>query len=101
NERVSSMLWKNLLKRVSLLHNEQGVIEKRLMEVMKELKVDDYHFNWDRTSCLIEFHYLENNYKLEHSIEKAKKNGLILDNGLDCLMELTQSLEDISILKQY
>lgn len=76
-------------------HNEQSVYEKRLLKVMKDLKIEDYQFNWDRTSCYIEFDYLENSYQLEHSIEKAKKNGLILRNGLDCLMELTQSLEDL------
>ncbi|ASK61560.1 hypothetical protein CFK37_04910 [Virgibacillus phasianinus] len=83
----------NLLKWMP--HNEQSVYEKKLMKVMKELKIENYHFNWDRTSCFIEFQYLEKSYKLEHSIEKAKRKGLILRNGLDCLMELTQSLEDL------
>ncbi|ASN03600.1 hypothetical protein [Virgibacillus necropolis] len=83
----------NLLKWMP--HNDQGLYERRLSKVMKEFKIEDYHFNWDRTSCFIEFDYLENSYRLEHSIEKAKKKGIILRNGLDCLMELTQSLEDL------
>lgn len=62
---------------------------------MKRLKVQNYKFNWDRTSCFVEFSYSGNLYRLEHSIEKAKKNGFFLHNGLDCLMELTQSLEDL------
>lgn len=93
------MFRKNLLKWLPhikwLPHNEQSVYERKLSKVMKELKIENYDFNWDRTSCFIEFRYLENSYRLEHSIEKAKKKGLILGNGLDCLMELTQSLEDL------
>lgn len=87
------MFKKNLLRWMP--HNEQSVYEKRLFKVMKEFKIEDYHFNWDRTSCYIEFHYLESSYRLEHSIEKAKRKGIILRNGMDCLMELTQSLEDL------
>ncbi len=75
--------------------NEQSVYEKKLIGVMKRLKVQNYKFNWDRTSCFVEFSYNGNLYRLEHSIEKAKKNGFFLHNGLDCLMELTQSLEDL------
>ncbi|AXI09287.1 hypothetical protein CUC15_10275 [Oceanobacillus zhaokaii] len=86
-------MLKNLLKWMP--NNEQGVYEKKLTGVMKRLKVQNYKFNWDRTSCFVEFNYNENFYRLEHSIEKAKKNGLLLNNGLDCLMELTQSLEDL------
>ena len=95
--KVNDMLKRNLLKKLfkSLPNNEQSVYEKRLTGVMKRLKVQNYKFNWDRTSCFIEFNYNENFYRLEHSIEKAKKNGLFLHNGLDCLMELTQSLEDL------
>ncbi|WP_077329875.1 hypothetical protein [Virgibacillus siamensis] len=92
------LIRKYLLKWIPLKwmpYNEQAVYEKKLSKVMKELKIENYHFNWDRTSCLIEFQYLGNSYKLEHSIEKARKSGLILRNGLDCLMELTQSLEDL------
>lgn len=90
------MFKKNLLKWIFRTpHNEQNVYERRLIKVMRELKVENYHFNWDRTSCLIEFHYLDDFYRLEHSIEGAKRNGLFLGNGLDCLMGLTQSLEDL------
>ncbi|WP_246206695.1 hypothetical protein [Virgibacillus ihumii] len=84
---------KNLLKWMP--HNEQSVYERKLFKVMKELKIEEYHFNWDRTSCFIEFHYQESSYRLEHSVEKAKRKGLIVRNGLDCLMELTQSLEEL------
>ncbi|WP_087973471.1 hypothetical protein [Oceanobacillus rekensis] len=93
------MLKKNLIIRKLqnwLPNHEQGMYEKKLTRVMKGLKVDDYNFNWDRTSCFVEFHYNENFYRLEHSVDKAKKKGIVLNNGLDCLVELTQSLEDLS-----
>ncbi|MGJ9459845.1 hypothetical protein [Oceanobacillus sp. CF4.6] len=92
------MLKKNFLAKKFLKwipNNEQSVYEKNLTVVMKCLKVQNYNFNWDRTSCFVEFHYNENFYRLEHSVEKAKKKGIVLHNGLDCLMELTQSLEDL------
>ncbi|RLL42681.1 hypothetical protein D8M04_14075 [Oceanobacillus piezotolerans] len=76
-------------------NSEQSVHEKKLTEVMKRLKVENYKFNWDRTGCFVEFHYKENFYRLEHSVQKAKRKGIILRNGLDCLMELTQSLEEL------
>lgn len=88
-----NFLTKNLLKWVP--NNEQRLYEKKLTDVMKRLKIQNYNFNWERTSCFVEFHYNENFYRFEHSIEKAKKNGIILYNGLDCLRELTQSLEDL------
>ncbi|WP_062515569.1 hypothetical protein [Halobacillus sp. KGW1] len=79
-------------------HKEQNICEKKLEKVMKRLKIDDYHFNWDRNSCFIEFAYQGEPYRLEHSIEKAKERGIILRNGLDCLNELTQSLEELCVI---
>ncbi|MGD7043042.1 hypothetical protein [Jeotgalibacillus proteolyticus] len=76
-------------------HKEQSVCEKKLTRVMKRLKIDYFNFNWDRNSCFIEFTYHDESYKLKHSIEKAKKRGVILKNGMDCLVDLTQSLEDL------
>lgn len=57
-------------------NDEQSMYERKLTDVMKRLKVQDFHFNWDRTSCYVEFDYNENFYKLEHSVEKAKKKEL-------------------------
>ncbi|OIJ15133.1 hypothetical protein BKP37_06870 [Anaerobacillus alkalilacustris] len=77
-------------------NNEQDVCERRLRKVMKRLKVENFNFNYDRSSCYIDFHYQNKIYRLEHSIEKAKDKGLImLRNGLDCLSELIDSLEDL------
>lgn len=75
--------------------NDQNASEKKLTRVMKHLKIEDYNFNWDRTSCVIEFRFQGNSYRLEHTLEKAKKKGILLKNGLDCLTELTDSLEDL------
>lgn len=76
-------------------HKEQYICERKLIRVIKRLKIEDFNFNWDRSSCFIEFHYQDTPYRLEHSIEKAKERGIILRNGLDCLTELTLSLEDL------
>ncbi|WP_243459288.1 hypothetical protein [Metabacillus bambusae] len=78
-------------------YQEQDIMcERKLKKIMKRLDIEEFNFNWDRTSCYIEFQYNENSYRMEHSIQKAKRKGLIvLRNGLDCLMELVQSLEDL------
>ncbi|MCQ6274969.1 hypothetical protein JMM81_08345 [Bacillus sp. V3B] len=77
-------------------HREQHICERKLIKIMKRLKIEEYHFNWDRSSCFIEFQYEETSYRMEHSVQKAKEKGVIvLRNGLDCLMELVQSLEDL------
>jgi hypothetical protein len=91
--KVNDMFKNILLKWVP--RKEQNLCEKKLRRVMKRLKIEDYNFNWDRSSCYIEFQYREIPYKLEHSIVKAKKRGIFLRDGLDCLMELTNSLEDL------
>ncbi|UOQ94768.1 hypothetical protein MUO14_07500 [Halobacillus shinanisalinarum] len=90
-------LFKNALFKW-MPHKEQYICERKLMRVIKRLKIEDYNFNWDRNSCFIEFHYQTESYRLEHSIEKAKEKGIILRNGLDCLNELTQSLEDLCVI---
>ncbi|MEB1808826.1 MAG: hypothetical protein LPK26_16305 [Bacillaceae bacterium] len=81
-----------------MFHNEQEMCERRLIAVMRRLKIDDshYNFNWNRSSCYIEFQYKDNTYRMEHSVEAAKEKGIvILRNGLDCLSELVRSLEDL------
>lgn len=78
-------------------HNEQYICERRLIKVMKRLKIEQYNFNWDRTSCFIEIQYQEHSYRIEHSLQKAKEKGIVmLRTGLDCLVQLVESLEDLS-----
>lgn len=89
-----SRLFKNVLFQ-GLPHKEQNVCEHRLIKVIKRLKIEDYTFNWDRNSCFIEFLYKQESYRLEHSVEKAKEKGIVLRNGMDCLNDLTESLEDL------
>jgi hypothetical protein len=77
-------------------HMEQVTCERRVSNVMTRLKIEDFHFNWDRNSCYIEFVYQEHSYMMEHSVEKAKEKGVYgIKNGLDSLMELVVSLEDL------
>ncbi|KZZ85588.1 MULTISPECIES: hypothetical protein [Bacillaceae] len=85
---------KNLLIK-GMPHKEQNVCELKLVKVIKRLKIEDYNFNWDRNSCFIEFYYKQEAYRLEHSIEKANEKGILLRNGMDCLNDLTDSLEDL------
>ncbi|MFG6117377.1 hypothetical protein ACGTN9_19665 [Halobacillus sp. MO56] len=76
-------------------YKDQDTSERKLVDVMKRLKINDFQFNWDRNSCYIEFEYKEQSYRLEHSVEKAKRKGILLKNGVECLAALTQTLEDL------
>lgn len=77
-------------------HKEQYMCERRIIRVMRNFKIEIFNFNWDRNSCYIEFQYQENTYRMEHSIQNAKEKGVVmLKNGLDCLSQLVQSLEDL------
>ncbi|RWZ54451.1 hypothetical protein EQV77_14330 [Halobacillus fulvus] len=92
---LNNYALKNLLFSI-LPHKEQKTCEKKLIKVIKQLKIEDYHFNWDRSSCYIEFRYKGEAYRVDHSVEKAKEKGILLRNGLDCINDLTQTLEDLS-----
>lgn len=79
-----------------MILNKERDYERQLIKVMRRLKVENFYFNWDRNSCFIEFTYQDNSYRMEHSIQKAREKGIVLRNGMDCLHELIQSLEDLS-----
>ncbi|KHE70943.1 hypothetical protein LD39_10850 [Halobacillus sp. BBL2006] len=87
-------MFKNVLFRW-MPHKEQSICERKLVKVIKRLKIENFSFNWDRSSCYVEFNYQGKAYRLDHSVEKAKERGIILRNGLDCMNDLTQSLEDL------
>lgn len=90
NDMLSKFKW------LFRLQTEQDTVEKRVRNIMSRLKVENYHFNWDRDSCYIEFSYQEQSYRMDHSISRAKEKGVFgLKNGLDCLMELVLTLEDL------
>ncbi|TCP29631.1 hypothetical protein EV207_10985 [Scopulibacillus darangshiensis] len=76
-------------------YKEQNMCERKLNRVMRRLEIEKFNFNWDRSSCFIEFCYKEKSYRVEHSVQRAKDKGIILRNGLDCLFELIQSLENL------
>ncbi|WP_332634135.1 hypothetical protein [Halalkalibacter flavus] len=75
---------------------EQDMCERKLVKIMKRLNVAYFDYNWDRSSCYIEFRYHETLYKMEHSADKATGTGVAeFKSGLDCLVELVETLEDL------
>ncbi len=70
--------------------------EKKLDSIMKNLKVSDYHYNWDRYGSWIEFHYKDNLYRLEHSIDKARLQGIIIQYGSEAFAQIVMALEDLN-----
>ncbi|ARK32312.1 hypothetical protein [Halalkalibacter krulwichiae] len=77
-------------------NNEQVLCERRLSRIMKHLNVSYFDYNWDRSSCYISFRYQDILYKMEHCVEHANAKGAqVLRSGLDCLIELIETLEDL------
>ncbi|MFD2509764.1 hypothetical protein [Halalkalibacter alkalisediminis] len=77
-------------------NSEQDLCERKLIRIMKSLNVSYFDYNWDRSSCYIEFRYQDVLYRLEHSVEKANSKGAqVLRSGLDSLNELVETLEDL------
>ncbi|MTH55303.1 hypothetical protein GKZ89_18065 [Bacillus mangrovi] len=91
---LKNRFFRNVLFK-GLPDREQNACEVKLIKTIKRLKIEDYKFNWDRNSCYIEFYYNKELYRLEHSVEKAQEKGILLRNGMDCLNELTDSLENL------
>ena len=70
--------------------------ESKLKRVMERLGITKYNYNWDRFEAWIEFTYKGTLYRFEHSVEKARKNGISLSYGSDAFAQLVLSLEDIA-----
>ncbi|PKM83993.1 MAG: hypothetical protein CVU88_00330 [Firmicutes bacterium HGW-Firmicutes-13] len=62
---------------------------------MKQLKIDEYNFNWDRHRSWIEFRYKDDLYRLDHSVEKARMHGIILHYGSQTFDQMVLALEDL------
>ncbi len=85
-----------IFKMFKIKNDEQDICARKLTRIMKCLNVSYFDYNWDRSSCYIEFRYQDVLYKMEHSVEKANSKGAqVLRSGLDSLMELVESLEDL------
>ncbi|UNC92978.1 J domain-containing protein [Candidatus Contubernalis alkaliaceticus] len=69
--------------------------EKKLDRIMKNLKINKYDYNWDRYGSWIQFHYKEDLYRLEHNIEKARIQGIIIHYGSEAFAQIVLALEDL------
>lgn len=86
----------SIFKIFKIKKDEQDICERKLIRMMKRLNVSYFDYNWDRSSCYIEFRYQDVLYRMEHSVEKANSKGAqVLKSGLDSLIELVESLEDL------
>ncbi|WP_028987638.1 hypothetical protein [Thermicanus aegyptius] len=73
-----------------------GFYEQKLERVMDRLGVESYDFNWDRFGCFVQFEYKGQLYRFEHSVQKAKSNGIELRYGSDAFAQVVLSLEDLA-----
>ncbi|MFV0352278.1 MAG: J domain-containing protein [Oscillospiraceae bacterium] len=70
--------------------------EKKLKTVMERLGVNQYSYDWTRHDCYVQFAYKGQNYRFEHTIEKAKASGHNITSVSDLFASLVLSLEDIT-----
>ncbi|HHW91173.1 MAG TPA: J domain-containing protein [Firmicutes bacterium] len=81
---------------VKRYYGSPEVYERKLDDVMKRFQVDSYNFNWDRWGCWVEFRFKGELYRFEHSIEKAKTQGIDLRSGAEAFAQVVLTLEDLA-----
>lgn len=70
--------------------------ETKLERVMARLGIQEYDYDWSRHGCWVTFVYKGNVYRFEHSLERAKENGINLKYGSDAFAQVVLSLEDLA-----
>ena len=75
---------------------EPSTYEAKLEKVMTRLGVERFDYNWDRSSCWIEFFYKGQVYRFEHSTTNAQNHGMNIKYGSDVFAQLVLSLEDLA-----
>lgn len=81
---------------VKRYYGSPGIYERKLADVMKRLQVDAYNFNWDRWGCWVEFRFQGELYRFEHSLEKARAQGIELRSGAEAFAQVVLTLEDLA-----
>lgn len=81
---------------VKRYYGSPEIYERKLAEVMKRFQVDSYNFNWDRWGCWVEFRFQGELYRFEHSIEKARAQGIELCSGAEAFAQVDLTLEDLA-----
>lgn len=77
-------------------YGKPELYEQKLERVMNRLGVDSYDYHWDRFGCFVQFEYKGQLYRFEHSVQKAKLNGIELRYGSDAFAQVVLSLEDLA-----
>lgn len=74
--------------------------EKKLRRVMERFGVDNFHYDWSRSECFIEFTYRGQFYRFEHSLDKAAAHKQSINCVSDLFAQLVMSLEDIARMSE-
>lgn len=70
--------------------------ERKLNRVMDRLGADEWNYNWDRHGSWIEFRYRGELHRFDHTVEKAKENGVQISYGSDTFAQIVLALEDLA-----
>lgn len=70
--------------------------EGKLARVMERMGADEYNHDFSRHGCWVEFRYKGNLYRFDHSVEKARENGVDLTYGSDAFAQVVLALEDLT-----
>ena len=76
------------------------VYETKLKKVMERMGADEFNYNFDRHGAWVEFRLKGQLYRFDHTKEKAKSNGIVLNYGSDCLAQIVLSLEDLARMSE-
>jgi hypothetical protein len=80
------------------LYASLDTYEKKLYRVMERFGIPKKDVNWDcnRFECYVEFRYKGQLYRFDHSVAKAKANGINVSYGSDAFAQLVLTLEDLA-----
>lgn len=74
--------------------------ESKIPRIMERLGATEYDWDYTRHGAWIQFLYKGHTYKLEHSVENARKRGINISYGSDAFAQIVLGLEDLARLSE-
>lgn len=74
--------------------------EGKLQKVIDRFGAEDLNYNWDRHGAWVQFRLDGELFRFDHTVEKAKENGVQVKYGSDVFAQLVLALEDLARISE-
>lgn len=81
-------------------YTDADYYERKLEKIMERFGATDYDHNFDRHGAWVQFHFKDELYRFEHSVENANARGHQLSYGSDAFAQIVLSLEDLARMQE-